>query len=59
MLTVLMTVNVLSIFKNPMILLGLVSMGVVFGMPYLMDNSKSTHTSFCLSPLFSRFDNRC
>ncbi|KAK7748064.1 hypothetical protein SLS53_001316 [Cytospora paraplurivora] len=30
--------NVLSIFKSPMILLGLVSMGVVFGMPYLMDN---------------------
>ncbi|ROW06392.1 hypothetical protein VMCG_04327 [Cytospora schulzeri] len=30
--------NVLSIFKSPMILLGLVSMVAVFGMPYLMDN---------------------
>lgn len=35
------TVNLLSIFKSPMILLGLVSMAAVFGMPYLMDNSKS------------------
>lgn len=35
------TVNVLSILKNPMILLGLVSMGIFVGMPYLMDNSKS------------------
>lgn len=34
-------VNVLSILKNPMILLGLVSMGIFFGMPYLVDNSKS------------------
>lgn len=33
-------VNVLSILKNPMILLGLVSMGIFIGMPYLMDNSK-------------------
>ncbi|KAJ0124912.1 hypothetical protein J7T55_006255 [Diaporthe amygdali] len=30
--------NVLSILKNPMILLGLVSMGIFFGMPYLVDN---------------------
>ncbi|CAN8103752.1 unnamed protein product [Discula destructiva] len=30
--------NVLSILKNPMILLGLVSMGIFIGMPYLMDN---------------------
>lgn len=34
-------VNVLSILKNPMILLGLVSMGIFLGMPYLVDNSKS------------------
>lgn len=33
-------VNVLSILKNPMILLGLVSMGIFIGMPYLVDNSK-------------------
>lgn len=33
-------VNVMSILKNPMILLGLVSMGIFVGMPYLVDNSK-------------------
>lgn len=36
-----LSVNVLSILKNPMILLGLVSMGIFFGMPYLVDNSES------------------
>lgn len=35
------TVNILNILKNPMILLGLVSMGIFVGMPYLVDNSKS------------------
>ncbi|KAH0496302.1 hypothetical protein TgHK011_003673 [Trichoderma gracile] len=30
--------SVLSILKNPMILMGLVTMGIVFGMPYLMEN---------------------
>lgn len=30
--------SVLSIFKNPMILLGLVSMVIFIGMPYLVDN---------------------
>lgn len=29
----------LSILKSPMILMGIVTMGIVFGMPYLMDNS--------------------
>jgi len=33
--------DLLSFFKNPMILMGVVSMGFVFGMPYLMENSKS------------------
>lgn len=33
--------SALSILKNPMILMALVSAGLVFGMPYLMDNSKS------------------
>jgi len=28
-----------SFFKNPMILIGLASMGLIFGMPYLMENS--------------------
>ncbi|KAF7542296.1 hypothetical protein G7046_g10182 [Stylonectria norvegica] len=28
----------MSILKNPMILMGLGSMGLFFGMPYLMDN---------------------
>jgi len=32
--------DIASLFKNPMILIGLASMGLVFGMPYLMDNSK-------------------
>lgn len=36
------TVNVLSILKNPMILLGLASMAIFLGMPYLVDNSKSS-----------------
>lgn len=31
----------LSLLKNPMILIAGVSMIIVFGMPYLMDNSKS------------------
>ena len=34
-------VSVLSILRNPMILLGLVSMGIFIGMPYLVDNSTS------------------
>jgi hypothetical protein len=32
--------DLLSFFKNPMILMGVLSMGLVFGMPYLMDNSE-------------------
>lgn len=32
-------VSVLTILKNPMILMGLVSMGIFIGMPYLMENS--------------------
>lgn len=32
--------DVLGIFKNPMILMALFSGGLVFGMPYLMENSK-------------------
>lgn len=35
-------VNVLSILKSPMVLLGLVSMAIFMGMPYLVDNSKSS-----------------
>ncbi|KAF6808999.1 hypothetical protein CSOJ01_07170 [Colletotrichum sojae] len=31
--------SVFTILKNPMILLGLVSMGIFIGMPYLMENS--------------------
>ncbi|KAJ3943732.1 uncharacterized protein N0V96_006664 [Colletotrichum fioriniae] len=30
--------SILTILKNPMILLGLISMGIFLGMPYLMDN---------------------
>lgn len=31
--------NPLSLLMNPMVLLGVVAMGITFGMPYLMDNS--------------------
>lgn len=46
-------VNVLSILKNPMILLGLVSMAIFVGMPYLVDNSKhhSLRSSWYLAEL--------
>lgn len=44
-----MTVSVLSILKSPMILMGIVTMGIVFGMPYLMDNS-TFYTFQVLSP---------
>jgi hypothetical protein len=36
-------VSPLSLFKNPMILLALVALGFTFGMPKLMENSKSFH----------------
>lgn len=45
--------NPLGLLMNPMVLLGAVAMGITFGMPYLMDNSKwSTITSYhsVLSP---------
>lgn len=32
--------DIASLFKNPMILIGIASLGLVFGMPYLMDNSE-------------------
>lgn len=44
------TVNVLSILKNPMILLGLASMAIFIGMPYLVDNSKSSPSTYILKP---------
>ena len=34
------TVSPLSFLKNPMILMAVVSMGLMFGMPKLMENSK-------------------
>lgn len=40
-------VSVLSIFRNPIILLSLVSMALFFGMPKLVENSKSS--SYCFS----------
>lgn len=33
------TVSPLGILMNPMILIAIVGMGLVFGMPYIMDNS--------------------
>lgn len=38
-------VSVLSILKNPMILMGLVSMVIFIGMPYIMDNSTASPPS--------------
>lgn len=40
-LTIATTVSVLTILKNPMILMGLVSMVMFVGMPKLMENSTS------------------
>lgn len=34
------TVSPLSFLKNPMIIMAVVSMGLIFGMPKLMENSK-------------------
>jgi Protein of unknown function (DUF2012) len=33
--------NPLGLLMNPMVLLGVLAMGITFGMPYLMDNSMS------------------
>lgn len=35
------TVSPMSLLQNPMILLAVVGMGLMFGMPYLIDSSKS------------------
>lgn len=37
--------DILSFLKSPMILMGLVSVVFIFGLPYLMDNSKFTATT--------------
>jgi hypothetical protein len=34
------TVSVISLFKSPMILIGIFSLAMVIGMPYLMENCK-------------------
>lgn len=39
--------SVMSIFKNPMILMGLVSVVMIFGMPKLMENSTCSGYSTC------------
>lgn len=42
--------NILGFFKSPMILMGLFSVAMIFGMPYLMENSEfgSSHTDMFL-----------
>ena len=40
------TVSPLSLLQNPMILIAIVGLGVVIGMPYLLDNSMSTSPSY-------------
>ncbi|KAK9779408.1 hypothetical protein SCAR479_03890 [Seiridium cardinale] len=42
--------SVLTILKNPMILLGLVSMGIFFGMPKLVENSEYSSAPSYKSP---------
>lgn len=46
LIIMLRTVSPLSILKNPMIMIAGVGMILVFGMPYLMDNSKTTYPGF-------------
>lgn len=41
--------NPLGLLMNPMVLLGVVAMGITFGMPYLMDNSMSSLASSLVS----------
>lgn len=38
--------NILSFFMSPMILMAVVGLGMVFGMPYLLENSKSSDICF-------------
>ena len=47
-----------SLLQNPMILIAIVGMGMMFGMPYLMENSTFTcwcHTSLMESPSLTPF----
>lgn len=39
------TVSIMGILKNPMILLAMVSMGIFFVMPKMVENSKCTHNT--------------
>jgi hypothetical protein len=49
--------SVMSIFKNPMILMGLVSVVMIFGMPKLMENSTFSGYSSCDSLSMGGFAN--
>lgn len=43
-------VNAMSLFKNPMILMAIFSLGLIVGMPYLLENSMlSIFTTFHLN----------
>jgi hypothetical protein len=44
-MTLTSTVSPLSFLKNPMILMAVVSMGLMFGMPKLMENSTLSEPS--------------
>lgn len=52
------TVSPLSLFKNPMILLAVFAMVVMFAMPKLMENSTSRPFSCYLLPFFTYARNR-
>lgn len=41
--------SVMSIFKNPMILMGLFSVVMIFGMPKIMENSKYHRAGICVA----------
>jgi ER membrane protein complex subunit 7 len=44
--------NPLGLLMNPMLLLGVVALGITFGMPYLMDNSTSMTSPALAYPIF-------
>lgn len=51
-------VNILGFVKSPMILMGLVSVAMIFGMPYLMENSKCCSTPTALTPTALKISNK-
>ena len=42
-------VSPLSLLQNPMILIAIVGLGIVIGMPYLLDNSMTQSSAGCVT----------